>query len=173
MAILPICIYGEMILRQPAREVEKIDNEMVILANDMLETMYNAPGVGLAAPQVGKSVRLIVVDVKNYEEDEKEPYILFNPKVVETEGLSDDQEGCLSFPGITMNVVRPEYVTVKAKNVEGKPILLDKIDGLLSRCIQHEIDHLGGKLFVDKISKADKLLLAGRLKKLTREKRSG
>ena len=172
MAVLPVCIYGDRVLRKPAAEVKEVTGELVALAEDMLETMYKAPGVGLAAPQVGRSVSLIVVDVRNHEEDKKEPYILFNPEVVDIRGSCNDEEGCLSFPELRVRVTRPEVVTVKALNKEGRPFTLEKIRGLLSRCIQHEIDHLDGILFIDKISKADKLLLSGKLKKMAKKKRT-
>ncbi|MFC1585791.1 peptide deformylase [Fibrobacterota bacterium] len=172
MAVLPIYIYGEKILRKRAREVKDITEEMVKLSRDMLETMYHAPGIGLAAPQVGQSLRLIVVDVKYHEEETREPHILFNPEIVESEGDSCEEEGCLSFPDIRAMVTRPEKITVQAMGQDGKPLVLENISGLLSRCIQHEMDHLNGILFVDKISNTDKLLLSGKLKKLAKETRS-
>jgi peptide deformylase len=171
MAVLPIFVYGHKALRKRAQAVNEINPELVKLANDMLETMYNAPGIGLAAPQVGRSMRLVVADVKNYEEGEKEPYILFNPEIIDFKGKCTDEEGCLSFPGITVNVTRPEFVTIFALDEKGETLVLKNIGGLLSRCLQHEIDHLEGVLLSDKMSSADKLLLSGKLKKLAKEKR--
>jgi len=171
MSVLPIFIYGEKILRKRSVEVTEVTRDLADLAQDMLETMYKAPGIGLAAPQVGKSIRLIVVDVKSYEEDEKAPLVLFNPEIIDSSGEVFDEEGCLSFPGLRVKVKRPEIISVKALDVTGKEFTLNNAGGLLSRCIQHEMDHLDGILFVDRISKADKLLLAAKLKKLAKEKR--
>ena len=169
MAVLPICIYGNRVLRKTAEEVKEVTPELATLAEDMLETMYEAPGIGLAAPQVGKSIRLIVIDIKRYEEDEKDPIILFNPEIKDYSGTCKEEEGCLSFPGIRAMVERPEVITVEAIDKNGQNFTLENIDGLISRCIQHEMDHLDGKLFVDKIGDIDKLLLAGRLKKLAKK----
>ncbi|MBF0431021.1 MAG: peptide deformylase [Fibrobacteria bacterium] len=179
MAVLPILTYGDKILRKTAQPVEDITPELITLAKDMLDTMYEAPGIGLAAPQVGHSIRLIVVDVNRYEYDieddeivednEKDPYILFNPEIIDSSGSCAEEEGCLSVPGINSNVVRPEVITIKALDQNGNEIVLKDIDDILARCIQHEMDHLEGILFVDKIGKTDKLLLSGKLKKLARE----
>jgi peptide deformylase len=171
MPVLPVFIYGEKILRKRSVEVAEVTRDLAALAQNMLETMYKAPGIGLAAPQVGKSIRLIVVDVKNYEEDEKAPIVFFNPEIIDSSGEVIDEEGCLSFPGLRVRVKRPEFISVKALDLAGKEFTLNNAGGLLSRCIQHEMDHLDGILFVDRISKADKLLLAAKLKKLAKEKR--
>jgi peptide deformylase len=137
----------------------------------MLETMYASSGVGLAAPQVGKSIRLIVVDVTG-EEEEKRPHLLFNPEVVSTRGICSAEEGCLSVPGVWADVERPETITVKGLDKHGKPVTLESLTGLLARCIQHEIDHLNGVLFVDKISATDRTLNESKLKKLSRDSKS-
>ncbi len=164
MAVLPVKIYGEKVLRKNAEPVSKITPELKKLAEDMLETMYAAPGIGLAAPQVGESIRLMVVDVREGEEPQN-PYIFFNPEIVEKKGSYIDEEGCLSFPGIYANVPRFEEIEVSALNENGEEFQI-KADGMLARCIQHELDHLNGVLFIDKLSPTDKLLLKSKLKKL-------
>jgi peptide deformylase len=169
--ILPIAIYGQKVLRKRAVEVGKITPELVKLADNMLETMYDSSGVGLAAPQVGKSLRLIVVDITS-EEEERKPLFLFNPQVTQSQKPGSAEEGCLSVPGIWAEVERPETITVEALGKDGKKVVLRNISGLLARCIQHEIDHLNGILFVDKISSEDRTLNDGKLKKLSKESKS-
>jgi peptide deformylase len=169
--VLPIYLYGQKVLRKRATEVSKINPELVKLADDMLETMYDSAGIGLAAPQVGKSIRLIVVDVSG-EEEEKKPLVLFNPVVVDPRDACTAEEGCLSVPGIWADVERPETITVQAMGKDGKALTLKNISGLLARCIQHEIDHLNGVLFVDKISNTDRTLNDSKLKKLSKESKS-
>ncbi len=172
MAIRPILKHGHPVLKKKAIRVENVDEGIKNLASDMLETMYAAPGIGLAAPQVGESVRLIVVDVKREEVDDPDaraPMVLINPEILKEEGLCSEEEGCLSFPGIRALVKRPESITVRALNEHGESVELTDIGGILARCIQHEIDHLDGVVFVDKISKTDRLFLSGKLKKLAKE----
>lgn len=170
---LTINLYGSKVLRKRAAEVKKVTPELTQLADDMLETMYKANGVGLAAPQVGHSLRLIVVDVASGDENaEPQPYQIFNPEVVEKGPLCTAEEGCLSIPGVWADVERPEVITVKGLDRLGEPLELKGIDGLLSRCIQHEIDHLDGVLFVDKISATDRTLNESKLKKLSKESKS-
>lgn len=169
--ILPINIYGSKVLRKRAAEVTEITPELTRFAEDMLETMYHANGVGLAAPQVGRSIRLIVVDTAPQDE-ERQPYHIFNPKVIRKEGLCAAEEGCLSIPGVWADVERPESISVEGLDKDGKPFLLENVSGLLARCIQHEIDHLEGILFVDKISSTDRSLNESKLKKLSKESKS-
>lgn len=169
---LNINLYGSKVLRKRAAEVAKVTPELTRLAEEMLATMYQANGVGLAAPQVGHSIRLIVVDVTSEEDPERRPYHIFNPELVRKEGLCTAEEGCLSIPGVWADVERPEVVSVKGLDKDGRPLLLENIDGLLSRCIQHEIDHLDGVLFVDKISATDRTLNESKLKKLSKESKS-
>ena len=171
MAILDIKIYGDPVLRKVAEPVDEVTEELSELADDMLETMYEAPGIGLAAPQVGKSIRLIVVDVSKEDEDPA-PFVLFNPEIIPESEPVVMEEGCLSVPGVYAEVIRPEIITVKALDEDGKSITLEKIDGILSRCIQHEIDHLNGKLFVDKLKNAsDRAMVQSKLKKLARQQK--
>jgi peptide deformylase len=169
---LNINLYGNKVLRKRATEVRTVTPELTRLAEDMLETMYQASGIGLAAPQVGHSIRLIVVDVTSDEDAERKPYFIFNPELVKKDGLCAAEEGCLSIPGVWADVERPEVISVKGLDKDGKPFLLEDIDGLLARCIQHEIDHLDGVLFVDKISATDRSLNESKLKKLSKESKS-
>jgi peptide deformylase len=169
--VLPIFKYGQKVLRKRAVEVGKVTPGLIKLAEDMLETMYDSSGVGLAAPQIGKSIRLIVVDVTS-EDEEPNPLVLFNPKVIEFKQPGSAEEGCLSVPGVWADVERPEIITVEALGKDGKPLVLKNISGLLARCIQHEIDHLNGVLFVDKISSEDRTLNEDKLKSLSKESKS-
>ncbi len=169
--ILPISIYGSKVLRKKATDVTSVTAPLKKLAQDMLETMYDSNGIGLAAPQVGKSLRLIVVDIAG-EEEPKNPMVLFNPVVKNPLSVATAEEGCLSVPGIWAEVERPEKITVHALDINGKPLVLKNIDGLLARCIQHEIDHLNGVLFVDKISDTARTLNDVKLKKLSKESKS-
>jgi peptide deformylase len=151
MAILKIETLGAEVLRRRADEVEVVANdpETARLIEDMFETMYDAHGIGLAAPQVGISRRLIVVHVN--EEDEK-PFALFNPVVVESSKSKEKgEEGCLSIPNVSALVERPTEVVVEGVDPNGNPVRIEA-DGMLARCLQHEIDHLDGILFLDRLS---------------------
>lgn len=152
MAILNIIKDPDPILRKKAVKLRKADAGIRKLAEDMWETMLDAPGVGLAAPQIGKSIRLITVRVPADEEDgtEEANYTLLNPEIVKTLGEQVGAEGCLSIPGIAGNVKRAQNVTVKAMDLDNKPIRI-KADGYLAVVLQHEIDHLDGVLFTDRI----------------------
>lgn len=149
MSVLRIRLFPDPVLRQRCREVESFDQELRELAQDMVETMHGAPGIGLAASQVGVDRRLAVVDL-SVGEDPEQLLILVNPEVVEHEGLAAENEGCLSIPDFTDKVARPERVRVAARSLEGEPFEL-AAEGLLARAIQHEIDHLDGVLFVDRL----------------------
>lgn len=146
MALRNIRVNEDPILRKTSKVVKNIDERTQILIDDMLDTMYKANGVGLAAPQVGILKRIIVIDVGHG------PLILINPEVVETNGEVEDREGCLSVPGQEGNVIRPQYVKVNAQDREGNPIEIQGED-LLARALCHEIDHLNGILYTDKIVK--------------------
>ncbi|MGN0922270.1 MAG: peptide deformylase [Cellvibrio sp.] len=149
MALLPILEFPDPRLRTVAKPVETFDDALRTKISDMFETMYDAPGIGLAATQVDFHRRVIVIDVT---EDRSQPLVFINPELeVLDEELSQYDEGCLSVPGFYETVVRPGRVRVKAFDAEGKPFELEP-EGLLAVCIQHEIDHLNGKLFVDHIS---------------------
>ena len=168
--ILPISTYGSSILRKKAEPVKEITPELVELSRNMLETMYKANGIGLAAPQVGKSIRLVVIDLSK-EEEERRPIVLFNPEVTPEEGenpVESDEEGCLSVPDVWANVSRPSIVCITYTNEKGEKIELKNITGKFARCALHEQDHLNGILFVDKISIADKAMNASKLKKMAK-----
>ncbi|KPK56613.1 MAG: peptide deformylase [Thiotrichales bacterium SG8_50] len=148
MAKLEILHYPDPRLRTKAAPVEQVDEEIRRLVDDMFETMYDAPGIGLAATQVNFHRRVIVVDVS---ESRDEPHVFVNPEIISRDGIEETEEGCLSVPGIYEKVQRAEQVRVRALNRDGETFELDA-DGLLAVCIQHEMDHLEGKLFVDYLS---------------------
>ncbi len=149
MSILKIVKYGEPVLREPTKEVQKFSKKVKNLVYDMLDTMYANNGVGLAAPQVGVSLKIFVIDVSEPNEPYN-PIIFINPKMIKKEGAMNSYEGCLSFPKAYTNVKRYSHVIVKAQNLEGRYFTLEANgDKLLTRAIQHEFDHLNGILFVD------------------------
>ena len=147
MAIRIIRKEGDEILRKKSKPVEKIDEKIKELIKDMIDTMHKLEGVGLAAVQVGILKQILVIDL--YEEG-KEPYVIINPEIIETKGIQEVEEGCLSFPNKFAKIERPEEVTIKALNEEGKTIRI-KGKGLLAQALCHEIDHLNGVVFIDKI----------------------
>jgi peptide deformylase len=146
MAIRNVRLDGDEILRKMCRPVENIDDKIKELVADMIETMHAQDGVGLAAPQVGILKRVVVIDLY----DDKGPYVLINPEIIKEKGEQEVDEGCLSFPNQFAKIIRPEEVTVRAKDIDGKEYTL-KGKGLLAQAISHEVDHLNGILFVDKI----------------------
>lgn len=166
MSILQILHYPDPKLHQVAKPVEKIDNKIKKLAVDMAETMYAAPGIGLAAPQVDASLRMIVIDIS---QDKTELMTLINPEILEKQGEVEHEEGCLSVPGVYEVLVnkRAEKIKVRALNLDGEVIEFET-DGLLSVCVQHEIDHLDGKLFVDYLSELKRTRIRKKLKKQER-----
>lgn len=149
MALLPILRYPDPRLHTVARPVEAFDADIRKLAADMLETMYEAPGIGLAATQVNVHKRLLVLDIS---EDKSQPLVFINPEILAREGEHVGEEGCLSVPGIYETVKRSERVKVRALDTEGNPFEV-AADGLLAICLQHEIDHLDGKVFVEYLSR--------------------
>jgi peptide deformylase len=149
--IRSILTYPDKRLREPGREVEQFDEALDALIDDMAETMYAAPGVGLAAPQIGVSKRLFIIDVATDEDEPSDLRVFINPEIVAVEGETTFNEGCLSFPGVREDIDRAERVTVRALDKEGKPFELEA-DGLLAIAIQHENDHLDGKLMIDHLS---------------------
>lgn len=154
--------YPDSVLREKSKIVKDISGEIIKLAEDMAETMYLSRGMGLAAPQVGESCCLIITDTGEGLIE------LFNPKIVASEGLEVFKEGCLSVPEIMLEIKRPEKIVVDGINRDGKEITLEA-KGLMARVIQHEIDHLNGTLIIDRISKAHRQLISGKLKKLRQE----
>jgi len=148
MALLPILEFPDERLRTTARPVEAVTDEIRSILDDMLETMYDAPGIGLAATQVNVHQRMIVIDTS---EEKNDPLYLINPEITALDGVEEMDEGCLSVPGIYEKVSRADRISIKALGYDGKSFKLDA-DELLAVCIQHEIDHLDGKLFVDYLS---------------------
>ena len=146
MALRNIRKYGDDVLRKKCREVEELDKRTITLIKDMFETMYEADGVGLAAPQVGILKRLFVIDIGDG------PLVFINPEIVETSGSQIDEEGCLSSPGETEEVMRPNYVRARALNEKGEEFEIEA-EALLARAILHEYDHLNGTLFIDRVKK--------------------
>ncbi len=167
MAILPIRIYPDPVLRAKCRPVEQFDAGLRKLAADMAETMHAAPGVGLAAPQVGADLRLAVVDV-SVGEDPAQLKFFVNPEIVRREGLESEIEGCLSLPGINDKVDRPLAITVRAQDLEGQPYEL-AAEGYMARAICHEVDHLDGVLFTDHLRGLRKERARRQLKRLAEE----
>lgn len=165
MTILNILHYPDKCLRTVAKPVEKVDAEIRQLLDDMLETMYEAPGIGLAATQVNVHKRVIVIDVSP---ENDQPLCLINPEIIESKGTEESEEGCLSVPDIYESVERAETVTVRALNREGETFTMEA-DGLLAVCIQHEMDHLMGKLFVDYLSPLKQQRLKKKLQKIRRQ----
>ncbi len=164
MAILEILEFPDPRLRTKARAVTKVDDSVRKLVDDMLETMYEAPGIGLAATQVNVHQRIIVVDVS---ENRDEPHAFINPRLEDLSGTIESDEGCLSVPGFYEPVVRAEHIHVRALNRDGEPLEMEA-EGLLAVCIQHECDHLEGKLFVDYLSNLKRTRIRRKLEKLHR-----
>jgi peptide deformylase len=165
MAILPILHYPDPRLRNKAHPVEGVDEAVRTLLDDMLETMYEAPGIGLAAPQVNVSKRAIVIDIS---EDRNQPLYMVNPEIVSLRGETQMDEGCLSVPYIYEQVDRAEGVTLRALGRDGQAFEMEA-EGLLAVCIQHEIDHLEGKLFVDYLSEIKRSRIRKKLEKFRRK----
>lgn len=166
MAKLRILEYPDPRLRTKAQLVETVDDEIRKLAGDLLETMYAAPGIGLAATQVDVHKRLLVVDVSD---DRSQPFCLINPEIMEKDGVEVMEEGCLSVPGIYEKVERADHIKVRALNTDGESFEMEA-EGLLAVCIQHEMDHLEGKLFVDYLSELKRQRIRKRLDKDRRQK---
>jgi peptide deformylase len=164
--IRPILKYGDGILHDAARPVDAITSDIVRLVDDMTETMYAAPGVGLAAPQIGVPLRIFVVDI-SIGRDPSGLLVFVNPEIVERDGLQLEEEGCLSIPGFEATVVRPSRLVLKGLDRDGSE---HRIEGtaLLARAFQHEMDHLDGTLFVDRLRGIKRDLIVRRIRKLTR-----
>jgi peptide deformylase len=153
MGILPIRIAGDPVLREKAKKVRKVDASIQKLIDDMIDTMHAAPGVGLAAPQVGVSLRVVVI-----ETPDDGLMALINPEVVKTSGKRQVMEGCLSVPGYQAEITRSRQVTVKALDRDGKEMRLKAVDTLLAQALEHEIDHINGVLYIDYLTSADELI---------------
>jgi peptide deformylase len=165
MAILPILRYPDPRLHKVAKPVTVVDDEIRKLARNMAETMYAAPGVGLAATQVDVHQQLILIDLS---EARDQLLVLINPQILESRGKSDCEEGCLSVPGIFEKIARAEWVKVRALGLDGKSFTTEAT-GLLSVCIQHEMDHLKGKVFVEYLSRLKQTRILSKLKKQQRQ----
>jgi peptide deformylase len=182
--VLEIVKYGHPILRQKGSEIKKVDDKLRQLVADMLETMVAANGVGLAAQQVGVAVQLAVIDVADVEDrpstmliagkqvnlEEHMPLVLINPVIELGSEKEAGVEGCLSFPEITAEITRSVHVNAHAMKLDGEPLTFEAT-GLLARALQHEVDHLQGVLFIDRMNSATRTALAGRLKRMQREAR--
>ncbi len=166
MAILDILHFPDPRLRQRAVEIERVDDDLRALIDDMFATMYQAPGIGLAATQVNVHRRLLVIDIS---QEQNQPQVFINPEILERQGVEEMDEGCLSVPGFYERVQRAEQIRVRALNRDGETFELEA-DGLLAVCIQHEIDHLDGKLFVDYLSQLKRQRIR---KKLEKQRRLG
>lgn len=178
MALLEILHYPNPLLKRKSVAVQSVTPELKKLADDMLETMYAAPGVGLAAPQVGELVRLLVIDTRPTDDDDqidesrmtdlekkvRYPVIIFNPEIVKSEDTTTYEEGCLSVPGFTEEVQRARWIEARGLDREGNPLVI-QTDGLLAICLQHEMDHLEGKLFIDRISFVKSERIKSKIKK--------
>ncbi|TNM66802.1 peptide deformylase [Aliirhizobium smilacinae] len=169
MTIKPLIILPDPLLRQVSKPIETVNAELLKLADDMLETMYDAPGIGLAAIQIGVARRMLVIDVSR-EDEEKNPQVFINPEVVKfSDELSVYEEGCLSIPDYYAEVERPAAIGVKYVGRDGKEHMLEA-DGLLATCLQHEIDHLNGTLFIDHISRLKREMVIKRFTKAAKGK---
>lgn len=162
MSILTILEFPDKRLRTKAKEITVFDGKVITLVNDMLETMYDFKGVGLAATQVDVHQRVIVIDVS---EEKNDPVCLINPVIIEKDGMDESEEGCLSVPGFFEKIERAEHVKVKAMDKEGQSFEMEAKE-LLSVCIQHEMDHLDGKLFVDYLSSFKRQRIKSKLDKI-------
>jgi peptide deformylase len=162
MSILTILHFPDPRLRNKAEPVAEVDDSIRALIDDMFETMYQAPGIGLAAVQVNVLKRILVIDIS---EDKDQPLCLINPEIIESHGKEKMEEGCLSVPGIYENVIRAERIKVRSLDRHGETFEMEA-DGLLAVCIQHEMDHLDGKLFVDYLSEMKRQRIRKKLEKL-------
>ncbi|GLR60700.1 peptide deformylase [Rhizobium indigoferae] len=168
MTIKPLIILPDPVLRQLSKPIERVDSDLQRLADDMLETMYDAPGIGLAAIQIGVPRRMLVIDISR-EGEEKQPQVFINPEIVKSsDERSVYEEGCLSIPDYYAEVERPAVVSVKYLDLNGKEQTVEA-DGLLATCLQHEIDHLNGVLFIDYISRLKREMV---IKKFTKAAKS-
>lgn len=167
MPILPIYTFDHPVLREVTTPIEQESAEIAALISDMFETMHNASGIGLAANQVGKSVALTVIDISTLQEGEETtpPLVLINPEIIGTHGEAVFEEGCLSLPDIREEIIRPSQIGVRFLDANFKPVEMEA-DKLLARVMQHEIDHLHGKYFIDYLSAFKMSLLKGRLNRM-------
>jgi peptide deformylase len=162
--VLDVRVYGDPVLRKKGAVVTVFDDKLRSLVKEMIETMIEEDGVGLAAPQVGESLQLAVIDATG---GEKPPIVLINPEFTyHSEETATNEEGCLSLPGLTLKVTRPVFVSVKAQDEFGNEFTIENAEGLLARALQHETDHLNGLMIIDHVSALQKKMLSGKLKKM-------
>ncbi len=166
MALRKIVKHGDPLLRKKCDSVNVIDKEIKKLVQDMLETMYAAPGIGLAANQIGISLAIAVIDIQ--PQGKPVPLVLINPKIIELSGTLFEEEGCLSIPGFLAQIKRSAFAKVSALNLEGMPMIYTG-EGLLSRAFQHETDHLNGKFYIDHLSVIKRLKIQSDIKKLRKK----
>ncbi len=159
---MDVKVYPDPVLKTKAKPIEEIDSEICKIAEKMLDTMYDYCGIGLAAPQVGLSIRLMVLDVTGEKTGER---VFINPRIVEEEGETLEEEGCLSFPDVMGKVVRSKHVKIIAYNLKGEELEIEA-EGLQGRAWQHEIDHLDGRLFIDRMTPASTIAIKQKLKEL-------
>ena len=164
--IRPILKYGDSLLHDRARSVDRITPDVERLIDDMIETMYAAPGIGLAAPQIGERLRVFVVDT-SVGRDPNGLLVMINPEVIERDGIQLEEEGCLSVPGFNATVVRPERIVIKAQDRHGDVFQREGTE-LLARAFQHELDHLDGMLFVEHLRGVKRDMIVRKIRKLTR-----
>ncbi|MDO5115301.1 MAG: peptide deformylase [Synergistaceae bacterium] len=164
MALRKICLYPDPVLREETREIEKFDEELKTLVADMWDTMYANDGVGLAAPQIGEAKKVVVIDYKG------DRYVLINPRIIASEGSVRNEEGCLSFPGIYEKVDSPERITVVYRDENGEEHR-DEHDGFIACVFSHEIDHLNGRLLIDRVSPLKRQFLKKKIAKKAAEKK--
>jgi peptide deformylase len=165
--IRPIVLWGDEVLEKPAEPVTNVSDDEIKLVQEMIETMYAAPGVGLAAPQIGVSKRIMVTDTTSGEKKDR-LFTILNPEIVLAEGEQFEEEGCLSIPGFSANVLRPKTVVLRGVDLNGKEIVLEGSD-LLARAFCHEMDHLDGKFFLDHLSFVKRDMIKRRIKKLIKQ----
>lgn len=164
--IYPILKYGNKVLETPGKPITKFDEDLAKLVDDMFESMYAAQGVGLAAPQIGRSLKVTVIDVSQGKNPEAK-IVCANPEIIAAEGEQREEEGCLSLPGFRGYVARPQYVTIRAQDANGETFER-KGEGLLARAFCHEIDHLNGVLFITHLSMLKRDLIRRKVRKLTK-----
>lgn len=163
---MEVRIYGDPVLRKTAKRVETFDEELKELVEEMKQTLIDEDGAGLAAPQVGVSLRIAVIEVTGGEE---EPTVIINPEIYyHSEEKESKEEGCLSLPGVDFHISRSVAVSVKAQDINGKEFTIENAQGLFARALQHEIDHLDGIMIVDHISMVQRKMVSGKLKKMAR-----
>jgi len=167
MAVLSIVKYGNPVLREKGEEIKEINEDIRQLVSDMCETMKAAPGLGLTAHQIGRSLALFVIDMSYFDENAG-CKVFINPKIIKSEGISSQEEGCLSIPGINDDIERYEYVKLSALDLDGKEFEFEG-EGLLARALMHEYDHTQGILIIDRISALKRKLLTSKLKKISKE----